>query len=98
MSNAIYVSEHVKDSILGPGFSEDQRQKAVQLIDSLRDGDLEKSRIVFPDKSRAGGLRAINADDVRVLFRYDPEQQTVIVADVLPLAKEQTAQERAATV
>ncbi|HEY4010920.1 MAG TPA: hypothetical protein VGM11_12270 [Acidobacteriaceae bacterium] len=98
MSNTIYVSEQVRDSLLSSGLTEDQTQKAVQLIDSLREGDLENSRVVFADKSRAGGLRAINADDVRVLFRYDPDQKTVMVADVLPLAKEQTAQERAATV
>jgi mRNA-degrading endonuclease RelE of RelBE toxin-antitoxin system len=91
MSNRVFISEHVNDSLLSRGLSENQTQKAVHLIDSLREGNLdEKSRIVFPDDSPAGGLRAINADDVRVLFRYDPQQQTVMVADVLPLVQEQS--------
>ncbi len=92
MSNRVYISEHVNDSLLSPGLSEDQTQKAVHLIDSLREGNVdEKSRIVFADDSPAGGLRVINADDVRVLFRYDPQQQTVMVADVLPLVHEESA-------
>jgi len=89
MTNKVYLSTYANQSLLSLKASEAQVQGVLKTIDSLEEGEAAGSRILYADDSPGGGLRAVNAGDFRILYRYDPESHTVIVADVAPATSDE---------
>lgn len=82
MNNKVYLSHHSMESLHSLGLSESRTNNLVRTIDSLSNGDAKAAQVVFQDDSPAGGLRSIISDGVEILFRYDPVDHTVFVADI----------------
>jgi mRNA-degrading endonuclease RelE of RelBE toxin-antitoxin system len=80
MENEIYIASEVANKL--KALSPASRMKATELINSLSGNGWENSQIVVPDSKPGGGLRAKLAGNIKLLFRYAPEQHAIIVADV----------------
>lgn len=80
--NKVYLSHHSMESLQSLGLSESKTKSLVQTIDSLANGDAKAAQVVFRDDSPASGFRSIIADGIQILFRYDPVDHTVFVADI----------------
>jgi mRNA-degrading endonuclease RelE of RelBE toxin-antitoxin system len=81
MENEIYIASQVADKL--KTLSPNSRDKAFELIDSLSGNGWQNSQIIVPDADApGGGLRAKISDNIRLFFRYAPEQHAIIVADV----------------
>ncbi len=61
------------------------------MIDSLAGDGWKNSQIVAPDSSEGGGLRSYLSDDLRLLFRYVPEQHAIIVTSVAAIYEQELA-------
>jgi len=80
MENEIYIASKAAEQL--KNLSPEGRDRASKLIDSLSGNGWENSQIVVPDSKPGGGLRAKLAGNIKLLFRYAPEQHAIIVADV----------------
>lgn len=80
MDNEIYITSLAGSQI--EQMPSNQRERAREAVEALRNGGWENSQIVVPDSKPGGGLRAKLAGNIRLLFRYAPEEHAIIVADV----------------
>ena len=92
MTSKVYLSPHVSEFLNRLDFSNDQVDNLVNAIDSLGQEDPRNSPVVFADDTPGGGLRELDRNNLRILFRYDPQQQSIMVAEVLPVGRETTRQ------
>jgi mRNA-degrading endonuclease RelE of RelBE toxin-antitoxin system len=80
MENEIFIASEASTQI--KKLSPSDRERAIQLIDSLNT-DWQNSQVIVPDASSSGGgLRAVLSGNIRVFFRSAPEQHAIIVADI----------------
>jgi mRNA-degrading endonuclease RelE of RelBE toxin-antitoxin system len=81
MENEIYIASQVADKL--KALSTPNRDRATRLISSLSGSGWKNSQIIVPDAdSPGGGLRAVISGNIRLFFRYSPEQHAIVVADV----------------
>jgi mRNA-degrading endonuclease RelE of RelBE toxin-antitoxin system len=79
--NEIYIASQVADKL--KSLSPSSRDTATALISSLSGSGWQNSQIIVPDAdSPGGGLRSVISGNIRLFFRYAPEQHAIIVADV----------------
>ena len=78
MENEIYIANSVGDTL--KTLPEETQNRIAALIDSLGGEGWKNSSVVAPDQSPGGGLRAARSGNLRLLFRYAPEQHAIIVA------------------
>jgi hypothetical protein len=88
MDNEIYITSLAGSQIERMPSSEQESARAA--VDALR-SSWENSQIVMPDSKPGGGLRAQLAGNIRLLFRYAPEQHAIIVADVAAIYERELA-------
>jgi len=84
MSDKVYVTQGVNESLPFLGLSTDQVQDLDAAFASLSQGDILDSRIVLADDTPAGGLRELDRKDLRIFFRLDPQNGNVMVVDIRP--------------
>lgn len=84
MENTIYIANKFADSLKHR--PNDERQQIEDMIDSLAGDGWKDSEIASADGSLGGGLRARRSGNLSLLFRYAPEQNAIIVANVMPAA------------
>ena len=82
MNNKVYLSHHSMESLQSLELSEPKTKTLVETIDRLTEGDVKAGEVVFRDDSPGGGLRSIISDGIQILFRYDPVDRSVFVADI----------------
>jgi mRNA-degrading endonuclease RelE of RelBE toxin-antitoxin system len=89
MENEIYIVNGLADTL--DRLPDDKREKVASMIDSLAGEGWKNSQIVAPDDSQGGGLRAFHSGDLRLLFRYAPEQHAIIVTSVAAMYEQELA-------
>jgi mRNA-degrading endonuclease RelE of RelBE toxin-antitoxin system len=81
MENEIYIASQVANKL--KALPPTDRDRATKLISSLDGNGWKNSQIIVPDAdSSGGGLRAVISGNIRLFFRYAPEQHAIVVADV----------------
>jgi mRNA-degrading endonuclease RelE of RelBE toxin-antitoxin system len=80
MENEIYLTSLAGSQI--EKMPSTDRETVRKAVEALRNGGWENSQIVVPDSKPGGGLRARLQGNIRLLFRYSPEQHAIVVADV----------------
>lgn len=80
MENEIYIASEVANTL--KRLPLDQQEQVANAIDSLNGDGWQNSQILARDDSPGGGLRAVLSGNLRLLFRYVPEQNALIVTDV----------------
>jgi len=86
MTNEIYIPNELSETL--KGLSKDQKREVVQTIDRLGEDVLDNSYIVPASGPSQGDLREARAGGLRVLFRYLPESNSVIIAEVSSVVQE----------
>lgn len=86
MSNEIYIPNELSETL--KGLSKDQKREVVRTIDRLGEDVLDNSFVVSTSGPSKGDLREARAGSLRVLFRYLPESNSVIIAEVSSMAQE----------
>ena len=89
MENEIYIADGLAATF--ERLAAPDRERVTTMIDSLSGEGWKNSQIVAPDDSEGGGLRARIADDLRLLFRYVPEQHAIIVTSVAAMQERELA-------
>ena len=89
MENEIYIANGLAETL--DRVSEADRERVASLIDSLSGEGWKNSQVVAPDDSPGGGLRARLSGDLRLLFRYAPEQHAIIVTSVATMMEHELA-------
>jgi mRNA-degrading endonuclease RelE of RelBE toxin-antitoxin system len=89
MKNEIYIANQLIATM--DTLPLEQQKRIAAMIDSLGGNGWKKGKIVFADGSAGGGLRVHSSGDLRVFFRYAPEQHSIIVVDAAPLLEEEFA-------
>ena len=89
MENEIYIANEVVEKL--DSLPKRERDRVSVIIDSLGGEGWKHSNIVAPDNSKGGGLRARLSGNLRLLFRYSPEQHAIIVVDVADIRTHQLA-------
>jgi len=84
MKGEVYLTQGVNESLPFLHLTPDQIEDLDAAFASLSQGDTLQSRIVLADDTPAGGLRELDRKDLRILFRLDPENGNVMVADIRP--------------
>jgi mRNA-degrading endonuclease RelE of RelBE toxin-antitoxin system len=82
MTNKIYVTPSVNETLQSLDVSDKELQDLRTVIDSLGQSIPQESRVVFADDTPSGGLRELDRNGWRIVFRYDPQQRAVMVADI----------------
>jgi mRNA-degrading endonuclease RelE of RelBE toxin-antitoxin system len=82
MSNKVYLIPSVNETLQSLDIDDQQLQDLRTTIDSLEQSVPQDSRIVFADNTPSGGLRELDRNGWRIVFRYDPRQNVVILADI----------------
>jgi len=83
MTNQIYLTPGANETLQSLELISDQQLEGLRTaIDSLGQSIPRESRIVFADDTPSGGLRELDRSGWRILFRYDPKQNAVMVADI----------------
>jgi mRNA-degrading endonuclease RelE of RelBE toxin-antitoxin system len=89
-TNTIYVTPMVSAVLQSLNLSDDQMRELDAAVESLAQPTLPENRIVFADDSESGGLRQLDRNGFRILFRIDPQSSNVVVADIRPQAETAT--------
>ncbi len=89
MENEIYIANRLAETL--KKLPEEQQNRIAKLIDSLGGDGWKNSQVVAADNSQGGGLRARLSGDLRLLFRYAPEQHAIIVTDVASMQERELA-------
>jgi mRNA-degrading endonuclease RelE of RelBE toxin-antitoxin system len=90
-ANRIYVRPDIGATLKSLDLSDDQMQELDAAAESLaQPATIPDSRIVFADDSESGGLRELDRNGFRILFRIDPKSSTVVVAGIRPKAETAT--------
>jgi hypothetical protein len=82
MSNTVYLIPSVNETLQSLDLTDDQFQTLDAAMKSLSGEVALESRIVFADDTPSGGLRELDRNGWRIFFRYDPQQNAVMVADI----------------
>jgi mRNA-degrading endonuclease RelE of RelBE toxin-antitoxin system len=83
MTNQIYLTPGANETLQSLELISDQQLEGLRTaIDSLGQSIPQESRIVYADSTPSGGLRELERNGWRIFFRYDPEQNAVMVADI----------------
>jgi mRNA-degrading endonuclease RelE of RelBE toxin-antitoxin system len=82
MTNQIYLTPSVNETLQSLELSEKQLQDLDTAINSLGESIPQESRIVFADGTPSGGLWELDRNGWRIVFRYDSQQNAVMVADI----------------
>jgi mRNA-degrading endonuclease RelE of RelBE toxin-antitoxin system len=85
MSNEIFLANDLSQTL--EGLSQDQKAKVVRTIDELGADPIGNSFVVLSDDTPGGGLRAAYAGNLRILLRYVPDQNTVIITNVASMSE-----------
>ena len=80
MTNEIYIPNELTDTL--KRLPKEQARELVQTIDRLGEHVLENSYAISKGDSEEGTMREARAGSLRVLFRYLPERNSIIIADV----------------
>jgi len=89
MENEIYIATRLAETL--KKLPKEQQARIATLIDSLGGDGWKNSQVVAADNSQGGGLRARLSGDLRLLFRYAPEQNAIIVTDVASMQERELA-------
>jgi mRNA-degrading endonuclease RelE of RelBE toxin-antitoxin system len=89
MDNEIYITSLASSQIEKMPSNQQERVRAA--VEALRNGGWENSQIVVHDAKPGGGLRAKLAGNIRLLFRYAPQEHAIIVADVASIYEHEMA-------
>jgi mRNA-degrading endonuclease RelE of RelBE toxin-antitoxin system len=89
MENEVYIANRLADTL--KRMPSDQQAHVASLIDSLGGDGWKNSHVVAADNSQGGGLRARISGNLRLLFRYAPEQHAIIVTDVESMQERELA-------
>jgi hypothetical protein len=84
MTAKVYLTQAVNESLPSIGLSEDQLDDLNGAFAALSQGDTLDSRIIFADDTPGGGLRELDRKNLRIFFRLDPQNGTVMIADIRP--------------
>jgi mRNA-degrading endonuclease RelE of RelBE toxin-antitoxin system len=82
MTNQIYLTPSANETLQSLNLSEEQATDLDIAINTLAQSIPQESRIVFADSTPSGGLRELQRKGWRIFFRYDPQQNAVMVADI----------------
>lgn len=86
-ANRIYVTPDIGATLKSLDLSDDRMQELDAAVESLaQPATIPESRIVFADNTESGGLRELDRNGFRILFRIDPETGNVVVAGIRPAA------------
>lgn len=88
MTNEIYIPKELAGVL--KSLSPVERRHIVQAIDALEEHVLENSRVISTAGPAKGELREARAGDLRLLFRYTPEDHAIILTDVCSHLSETT--------
>jgi mRNA-degrading endonuclease RelE of RelBE toxin-antitoxin system len=89
VENKIYIVNALADTL--DRLPHEKREQVAAMIDALAGDGWRNSQIVAPDDAQGGGLRAALSGDLRLLFRYAPEQHAIIVTSVAAIEARELA-------
>ena len=86
MTGKVYLTKAVNESLPSLDLSAEQVQDLDAALTALSQGEKVDSSVVLDDGTPSGGLRALDRKNLRILYRLDPNNGNVMVADIRPIS------------